>query len=534
MDTFSSPPSMEDGFMGQGLFIGLLEMLFPGLTYIPYLAALGFFLKYILESWSDSVTARFISTVELRAQDETYNYLMHWISRDSLSRDNYRLQASATITNECFNWTDEENDKRDVDQDDEDDAASSHTRSSMSLYNAKPLYWTPAFGTHFFRYENRILAFTRSLESGNYTSIPRQPETLAISCLGRDATVLKRLLYNARIGFLEKQKGKTSIFQAIRIQADDEISWRRSMSKSTRPMSTVALEESLKQDLVKDLARYLEPPTKHWYANRGIPYRRGYLFSGPPGTGKTSLTLAAAGLMGLDIYMVNLNSPRLNEDNLASLFQELPHKCLVLLEDIDATGLTHKRGPEPANMGSRGRRKRHHISLSGLLNIIDGVAAQEGRVLVMTSNHTEDIDPALLRPGRIDYVIKFGLATSETAAMLFTQIYGALGVQVQRPEAEEKAVGRDGAATSTSLRSQALEFGKKIPDKALSPAAIQGFLLKHQDDPDGAVAAAEGWLQKALDHKDTDSSLPEQVSESGEDSEEEDESGGGSDVGARR
>ncbi|RTE74490.1 hypothetical protein BHE90_011075 [Fusarium euwallaceae] len=522
MDSYSSP-SMEDGVMGQGLFIGLLEMLFPGLTYLPYLAAFSFLVKYILESWSESITARFISTIEIRAQDETYNYLMNWVSRNNLSRDNYRLQASTTITNEGFNWADEGEKKHDVDNDDEGDAVArqvSDLRPKVSLYNAKPLHWTPAFGTHFFRYENRILAFTRSLEGGNYTSMPRQPEKISISCFGRDATVLKRLLYNARIDFLEKQKGRTSIFRATKYSAEDEMSWTRCMSKATRPMSTIALEESLKQGLVKDLRRYLDPQTKHWYANRGIPYRRGYLFSGPPGTGKTSLTLAAAGLMGLDIYMVNLNSPRMDEDNLATLFQELPYTCVVLLEDIDATGLTQKRGGEAANTGSRGRKKRDRdrISLSGLLNTIDGVAAQEGRILVMTSNHTENIDPALLRPGRIDFTIKFGLATSETATTLFTQMYDAPGLEGEASEMEKKAISRDEVVASTSLRKQALEFGKKIPDLALSPAAIQGFLLTHQEDPDGAIAAVDDWVQQALTQEEIKVSTADAVSESGEDS----------------
>lgn len=261
MDSQSSP-SMEDGVMGQGLFIGLLEMLFPGLTYLPYLAAFSFLVKYILESWSESITARFISTIEIRAQDETYNFLMNWVSRNSLSQDNYRLHASTTLTNECFNWADDGQEKRDVDNDDEGDPVArqvSDLRPKVSMYNAKPLHWTPAFGTHFFRYENRILAFTRSLESGNYTSMPRQPERLSISCFGRDATVLKRLLYNARIDFLEKQKGRTSIFRATKISEDDEMIWTRCMSKATRPMSTIALEESLKQGLIKDLRRYLDP-----------------------------------------------------------------------------------------------------------------------------------------------------------------------------------------------------------------------------------------------------------------------------------
>ncbi|KAF5964665.1 hypothetical protein FBULB1_12655 [Fusarium bulbicola] len=489
--------------MSQGLFIGLLEMIFPGMTYLPYFAAFAFLTKYALESWSESITARFISTVEIHAQDETYNYLMNWVSRNNISQDSYRLQASAALNNSSFTWSEEQDDKPDVDDDEEDDPVGRQinemrSKSSTSLNNAKPLYWTPDFGTHFFRYEGRMLAFTRSLEGTNYTSTPRQPEKLAISCLGRDATVLKRLLYNARIDFSEKQKGKTGIFRATKLYSEDEMSWTRCMSKATRPMSTIALDETLKEKLIKDLRRYLDRQTKHWYATRGIPYRRGYLFSGPPGTGKTSLTLAAAGLMGLDIYMVNLNSLR----------------------------LAQRRGVDTATMGSQGRKKKKNaerLSLSGLLNIIDGAAAQEGRVLVMTSNHTENIDPALIRPGRIDFTINFQLATSEAAEGLFTQMFDAPDVE---RNSEKKAV--------KSLQDQAREFRDKIPNLALSPAAIQGFLLTHQEDPVGALAAVDEWVQDALKQKDVVVDESVESEKEATDSEEDEDSDGGSDISYRR
>lgn len=138
-------------------------------------------------------------------------------------------------------------------------------------------------------------------------------------------------------------------------------------------------------------------------SNRGIPYRRGYLLYGPPGTGKSSLSFAIAGYFKLKIYIVSLNSPAMNEENLSTLFTDLPKQCVVLLEDIDTAGLTHTRDskPEtsedpkslitrlpgasaivptaPPQTNSSGR-----ISLSALLNILDGVASQEGRVLIMS------------------------------------------------------------------------------------------------------------------------------------------------------
>ncbi|KAM5350630.1 hypothetical protein ACJ41O_007135 [Fusarium nematophilum] len=491
--------SPGDSIVSQGLFVGLLEMLFPGLTYLPYVAALTLIARYILDSWSNSITARFTSTVEINSHDASYNYVMDWVSRNRLSRENYRLLASTSISNNAFTWSDENasRDRRGMEDSIEETRIMGNgvtdLRSKIALYNARPLHWTPAMGTHFFRYEGRFLSFKRSIENQNSMG-PRQPEKLVISCLGRDATVLKKLIYSARLDYLEKERGRTSIYRATRVYHDEDLSWTKCMSKATRPMSTIALDESVKQRLIKDLQRYLDPKTERWYETRGIPHRRGYLFSGPPGTGKTSLTLAAAGLMGLDIYMINLDSPRLNEDNLASLFQDLPHTCVVLLEDIDATGLTQKRKRQVAGKGLKQRKKRSQdgVSLSGLLNIIDGVAAQEGRVLVMTSNHTENIDPALLRPGRIDFSIKFGLATKGTAVKIFTQMY-----DIPEEDQGEKEADKEGA----SLRVLAAEFGKRIPELVLSPAAIQGFLLTHQDDPEGAVGAVDGWVEEAMRDK---------------------------------
>ena len=141
------------------------------------------------------------------------------------------------------------------------------------------------------------------------------------------------------------------------------------------------------------------PATARWYANRGIPYRRGYLFHGPPGTGKSSLTFALAGVFGLDIHVVSLLEPTLTEEELGMLFAHLPARCIVLLEDIDTAGLI-KREPtdaddkdatsaasdpasnewnvmsltkalKKANQLSEEEKKKG-ISLSGLLNIIDG------------------------------------------------------------------------------------------------------------------------------------------------------------------
>lgn len=516
----------EGNLKNQGLFAGLIDIIFPGLSYLPHAAIALMFVKYIAESWGHVLSTRLLSTVEIRAHDDTYNYLMTWVAKNSLSRENHRLLASSTITNEEFAWNDgtTNNDDREFEtaagEEDIQAGDIAGLRSKISLYNARPLRWTPAMGLHFFRFENRIVAFTRAFEDRETLPYARRAERLFISCLGTDAGILKRIVTIARLEYLESERGKISIYRGTKISNFD-MTWTKAMSRAARPMSTIALDESIKEHFVQDLQRYLNPKTKTWYATRGIPYRRGYLFSGPPGTGKTSLTLAAAGLMGLDIYMINLNSPSLTEDSLSNLFQSLPRTCVVLLEDVDAAGITHKRAQEPEDGGdaepSQGQQRRERISLSALLNVIDGVAAQEGRVLVMTSNHTDKIDPALLRPGRVDFSIRFGLATSGTVHKIFKQMFDASDI-VSEPCPIRKSISADSdqhgsseklellsqqqnaveelKVRSTTLDALAEEFVSKVPELEFSPAAIQGFLLTHQNDPMGAVSSVEEWVQR--------------------------------------
>lgn len=101
------------------------------------------------------------------------------------------------------------------------------------------------------------------------------------------------------------------------------------------------LDEDQKLKVLADINEYLHPETPRWYANRGIPLRRGYLFHGPPGTGKTSLSFALAGIFGLDIHVISLLEPSLTEEDLSGLFASLPRRCIVLLEGKSHTQALH-------------------------------------------------------------------------------------------------------------------------------------------------------------------------------------------------
>ncbi len=144
-----------------------------------------------------------------------------------------------------------------------------------------------------------------------------------------------------------------------------------------------------------------------------MPYRRGYLLEGPPGTGKSSVSFIIASSTGLPLFVLVL-IPKMNDNDLSMLFQRLPQHCIVLIEDVDVIAIHHNTDITSKNSG---------VSLAGLLNILDGIYAQEGRIIVITTNHSEKLDRALIRPGRVDRTFYFTVTDRDTARQLFFIIY---------------------------------------------------------------------------------------------------------------
>lgn len=465
-----------------------------------------------------------MSSVTIRTDDEIYNMVMLWLSKQKFAHNSRHFVANTNINSRNrFMYSYNSNDS-----DDEDEDVDSHVNAATGLSNnqKQALHYTPSIGTHFFWYKFRPLTFERVQNRDQSLSMTAsEKEELRISCLGRNPKILKELLLEARGMHMKKDDRKTIIYRANLT----ENYWQRCMSRLNRPFSTVILNEDVKQDLIDDTADYLDPVTRRWYANRGIPYRRGYLLHGPPGTGKSSLSLALAGYFRMKIYIVSLSSSAATEENLTSLFHELPTRCVVLLEDIDSAGLTHSRedsapAPAPADQepsssqqassstNSNGNGMRAltpppttgRVSLSGLLNILDGVASQEGRILIMTTNHIEKLDKALIRPGRIDMVIPFGLADSLMSASIFRAIYAPYENETTSKadakdpdvEAMQARVARKRAQISERVGEQAKDFGEKLPELEFSPAEIQGLLLRHKRDPEGALASVESWVSQ--------------------------------------
>ncbi len=243
----------------------------------------------------------------------------------------------------------------------------------------------------------------------------------------------------------------------VPIYFSDDRGWHLFGHKPRRPKESLILPDDTMDDILGDLRRFLD--SAEWYAANGVPYHRGVMLTGPAGTGKTSLVGILAGELGLSIASLSLGQPGLDDSVLRSLVRNLDDGDLLLMEDVDCAGLS-RDGDAPG------------VTFSGLLNVLDGLGSRLGQIVIMTTNHPDRLDPALIRPGRVDRRLEFGYATRGTAARMFEWFY------------------RD-HANPEMISSFAQKFaGTIIEGSRIAPARIQEHLLRFRDQPEKAYYSA--------------------------------------------
>jgi chaperone BCS1 len=320
--------------------------------------------------------------------------------------------------------------------------------------------YQPCPGRHFLRYGSRLLFVERTREQGSMDMQTGKPwECVKLTALGRSRNIFEELLSDARELASSKDETTTTIYTNWGTE------WRPfGVPRVRRPIGSVVLEDGLAEEILADVREFLN--SAEWYVQRGIPYRRGYLLHGPPGSGKSSFIAALAGAINYDICVLNLSEGGLTDDRLAHALSTIPPQSLVLLEDVDAA-FVH-RGPHGAASGAgsaANERMRSFVTLSGLLNTLDGVAAGEERLLFMTTNYPERLDPALVRPGRVDKMRRIGDATPSQCRRMFAKFF-------PRHEAEAAA------------------FAEALGGEPVSMATLQGYFLVHKESAADALCCA--------------------------------------------
>lgn len=207
----------------------------------------------------------------------------------------------------------------------------------------------------------------------------------------------------------------------VRVYTNDGSDWERNNRLTPRPLQTVCLPAGQKEAVLADIETFRANVSK--LQQLGLPAKRGYLLSGLPGTGKTSLVTALSAHFKYKICVLSLAEKGLSDSTLPKLIQDMPENSALIIEDIDrmASAVAYAGASEdwPALEPSRKKAKTSAkqapvsvgVSMSCLLSVLDGVLSNSGgQIVFFTTNHPEVLDDALLRPGRVDYHLKLGYA----------------------------------------------------------------------------------------------------------------------------
>lgn len=237
---------------------------------------------------------------------------------------------------------------------------------------------------------------------------------------------------------------------SLEIYESGKDGWAFNKKQKKNNIKNICLEKKKRDLLVSTIEVFVE--RKNWYLEKDIPHRLGILLYGPPGTGKTSLIKAIASYLDKNIY----NMTRMD----TSLLTNVPDDSVVLIEDIDGISVdVSKREDRENNTQDSALEKMMGITFSGLLNAIDGINDDVGKILFLTTNHIEKLDGALLRPGRIDLKLELGYVNDELARLLFDKFFSGYKLP------EDELVVRDGL---TPAKFQNLVLSGKSPDEVLA------------------------------------------------------------------
>ena len=253
----------------------------------------------------------------------------------------------------------------------------------------------------------------------------------------------------------------------VKCNNDDESilnCWSEHIFESPRTFHNIFFDG--KKELISKIDFFLQ--NKDWYYEKGIPYSLGIGLHGPPGTGKTSFIKALANYTNRHIVVISLKLIK-TKNQLEQFFFENTYnssnekngisfdKKIIVFEDIDCIGdivlerskkndTSKKKISKKINLDHSNSVKitdviesicemnqsvsvpiintEQPITLDDILNLWDGIRETPGRILVISSNHYNKLDTALVRPGRIDITHELSNASHYTISEIYFHLFG--------------------------------------------------------------------------------------------------------------
>ncbi len=274
-------------------------------------------------------------------------------------------------------------------------------------------------GRHLIKFGGYFVIVSLNIPDSQVMYIDEERMTLTLQWFGKRHSVLDDLIKTITISRGSSGKGNISVYTYVKDY------WSNVNYIPLRDFNTIFIPKKDIDSLITHLDSFYS--NVDWYHKRGIPHRYGVLLYGPPGSGKTSLIKAIATKYEKPVYVLPVD----NLDDIERAFSTAYADSIIVIEDIDTAKVTHSRkdssnkisdDPE-LSVGQYGRIKLKKSSLANILNTIDGIASKEDRVLIITTNNKDMLDPALLRPGRIDLQLDIGCITQETFDAMIEVFY---------------------------------------------------------------------------------------------------------------
>lgn len=454
LDTFAPGLSWLIRLISAALGVNILSYVLP-LVALPVIST---FLLPSLSRALEPIISLFVASAQIKHRNNLYPQVMTWMS--SVRFYSCSSSSIAGITEAFgFLW-------------DSSDDSLEYVETEVPAYRGKieRVRITPGQERfHFFQYQNCWFAFYRDPHRNALDPFSRNAENIIIYYMSWNRAVFENLLEAIQKLNVDSRRGKLAVFCAYQDKRD--AGWRKMCDEIPRSLDSLAQDTDMKREMIEDVGKFLSKDVVNLYRKRGIPHRRGYLFHGPPGTGKSSCCKVIATHFELPIYIINLAT--VDDYGLQELFRTLPAppaRSMVVLEDIDTTGID-QRGNTVNEEKDASRQKG--ITLATVLNALDGIGAHNGHILVATTNARAALDPALTRPGRIDKQFEFRTPDAPTIQAYFSFFFGNIYADAKSP--------------NTTLEQLGSQFSDVVSHLALSPATLQEYFLQCNEDPVMAV-----------------------------------------------